>query len=115
MQVDLKRIKPIGIVLILGGSLMALILCFTGNLGIPERYVPAHDASYYQQSEQTLSELMDEVTANEFPRVDGEETCRIDTESMTLIVSTDSLQVDKLKAVLERDFGTGLFQVLPKE
>lgn len=111
MQVDLKRLKPLGIVLILAGSLMALILCFTGDLKIPEPYEPRHEAAYYSSSREGLEELMAELEAEEFPRVEGEESCLPDWEALTLTVSTDGRYVKQLQAILDRDFGQGLITV----
>ena len=50
MQVDLKKLKPIGIVVILGAAVLALIVCFTADMGIPPKYESVHDADYYLQS-----------------------------------------------------------------
>ena len=46
MQVDLKKLKPIGIVVILGAAVLALIVCFTADMGIPPKYESVHDTDY---------------------------------------------------------------------
>ena len=43
MQVDLKKLKPLGIVLILLTAVLMLVVCFTADLGVPERYEPEHN------------------------------------------------------------------------
>ena len=111
MQVDLKKLKPIGIVLILGFSIVALILCFTADMGVPDPYEPLHETDYYRQSESTLLELADELEEQVFPNTEGDETCQVNLDTMTLDIQTDAKQVKKLTAVLERDFGEGLFTV----
>jgi hypothetical protein len=112
MQVDLKKIKPIGVVLILGCSILALIMCFTVDLGIPERYYPEHDTDYYTQSSENLRELAEEAEENVLPQLEGVSDCYADFESMTVVVVTDSENSEKVLAVLERDFGKGLFNVI---
>ena len=112
MQVDLKKIKPLGIVLILGCSLLALIMCFTVDMGIPERYTPAHDADYYRESGAHLEELTAELRENVLPKLSGASDCYPDTDTMTVVVITDHENSGKVLAVLERDFGQGLFNVI---
>lgn len=112
MQVDLKKIKPLGIVLILGCSLLALIMCFTVDMGIPERYTPAHDGDYYRESTAHLEELIAEMKENVLPQLSGISDCYPDTETMTAVVITDRKNSGKVLAVLERDFGQGLFTVI---
>ena len=115
MQVDLKKLKPLGIVLILGCSILALIVCFTADMGVPERYDSLHEAVYYRQSEETLTELVSELEEFVFPRLTGIEGYSINTDTMKVDVITDPDYTNKVRLVLERDFGTELFTVMASE
>ena len=111
MQVDLKKIKPLGIVLILGFSVLVFIMCLTVKLGVPEKYTPVHDASYYTRSSETLAELAEEAKANVLTAFDGDILCEPDPEQGLVRVVVDRGLKDKVASVLERDFGPGLFSV----
>ena len=111
MQVDLKKLKPIGIIMILGCSILALIVCFTADMGVPERYDSVHEAEYYRQSEDTLNELVSELEEFVFPRLTGVEGYSVNTETMKIDIVTDADYTKKVQLVLERDFGTELFTV----
>jgi hypothetical protein len=45
-MIDLKKLKPAGVVIILGAAILALILCFTADMGVPDRTELRHDAAY---------------------------------------------------------------------
>lgn len=115
-MVDIKKLKPIGVVMILGLSVLFLIVCFTADFGVPKAYTPAHDAQYYQQNEETLLQLREELEQQEFPRLSGIVSCEPDTESMTLVITVEAGEkLNRAKAVLERDFGEGLFRFAAQE
>ena len=115
MQVDLKKLKPLGIVLILGCSLLALIMCFTVDMGVPPVYESKHEAEYYRQSEETLQELLKELEEFVFPNLTGIVSCGINTDTRKIDIVTDPEYTDKVRLVLERDFGTELFTVTASE
>ena len=46
MQVDLKRLKPLGIVLVLGCAVLAFIVCLTADMGVPDKYESLHPSQY---------------------------------------------------------------------
>ena len=115
MQVDLKKLKPLGIVLVLGFAILVFIMCLTADMGIPERYEPAHDASYYTQNGDTLRELAEEAEKNVLPAFQGRVTCQADPEAGVVRVTAEKKLVDKVRAVLDRDFGKGLFTVTAEE
>jgi len=115
MQVDLKKLKPLGIVLILGCSLLALIMCFTVDMGVPPVYESKHEAEYYRQNEETLQELAEELEEFVFPKLTGIESCSINTQTGKIDIVTDPEYTDKVRLVLERDFGTDLFTVTASE
>jgi len=111
MQVDLKKLKPLGIILILGCSILALITCFTVDMGVPPRYESLHEVEYYRQSEEHMLELVKELEANVFPNIEGINDYYIDTETMTLVIWTTEDYAKKIQLVMERDFGTELIQI----
>ena len=111
MQVNLKALKPLGVILILGCSILALIVCFTADMGVPERYDSVHEPEYYRQSEETLRELAEELEEFVFPRLTGIESYGINAETKKIEIVTDADYTDKVRLVLERDFGTELFTV----
>ena len=115
MQVDLKKLKPLGIVLVLGCAVLAFITCLTVDMGIPERYESMHTPEYYRESVEHLEELTAELEENVFPGLEGVTGCSVDTETMTVAVVTDREYTDKVRAVLERDFGEGLITVAAQE
>lgn len=108
-MVDIKKLKPFGVVLILVCSVLALIVCFTGDMGVPERVTPEHTAEYYRQSPEHLEELSSELREKLFSQIDGDIACRVDGEGMVLVISGDNTTVKKVKAAAERDFAPELF------
>ncbi len=110
MQVDLKKLKPIGIIIILGAAVLALIVCFTADMGIPPKYESAHDAEYYLQSEDTMNELAAELEENVFPQLPGVTACRYDAGSGKLAVFIENSEYGRVKQVLLRDFDERLFE-----
>lgn len=111
MQVDLKKLKPLGIVLILGCSILALIMCFTVDMGVPKPYESIHSVEYYRQNEETMKELVSELEINVFPNLAGIYNYEIDTENMVLIVYVNEEYAKKAQLIFERDFGTELIAV----
>lgn len=115
MQVDLKKLKPMGIILILGCSILALIICFTADMGVPEKYDSVHESEYYRQSEETLKELIAELEEFVFPKLTGIKSYSINTDTMKIDIVTEPEHLKKVRPVLERDFGTELFTVTSSE
>ncbi len=115
MRVDLKKIRPLGVVLILAFSALVFIMCLTVKLGVPDRYVPAHDAAYYTGSAETLTELAEEAKANVLTAFEGDILCEPDPERGLVLVVVDRGMKDRVAAVLERDFGPGLFSVTERQ
>ena len=111
MQVDLKKLKPLGIILILGCSILALITCFTADMGVPPKYDSVHEPEYYRQSEETMQELISELEENVFPNIEGILSYSINIETKKIDIVTDPDYTEKVRLVLERDFGTELFTV----
>ncbi|MBO4831171.1 MAG: hypothetical protein J5569_01710 [Oscillospiraceae bacterium] len=110
MQVDLKKLKPIGIVVVLGAAVLALIVCFTADMGIPPKYESLHDADYYLQSEDTMNELAAELEENVFPKLDGITSYGFDPESGKLRITVEKETLGRVEQVLLRDFDARLFE-----
>lgn len=115
MQVDLKKIKPLGIILILGFSVLVFVMCLTVKFGVPDKYTPAHDAAYYASSAETLAELAEEAKANVLTSFGGDIFCEPVPEEGLVRVVVDRGLKDRVAAVLERDFGPGLFSVTERQ
>ena len=115
MQVDLKKIKPLGIILILGFSVLVFVMCLTVKFGVPDKYTPAHDAAYYASSAETLAELAEEAKANVLTSFGGDILCEPVPEEGLVRVVVDRGLKDRVAAVLERDFGPGLFSVTERQ
>lgn len=115
MQVDLKRLKPLGVVLVLGCAVLAFIVCLTADMGVPEKYESLHPSQYYKESADTLDELVAELEDNVFPNLTGIVDYRADYDTMTVVVTTDKSNEKKVRAVLERDFGQELFTIAAED
>lgn len=112
MHVDLKKLKPFGIILILGCTVLALIVCFTADMGVPERYVSIHNTEYYAQNSDTMAELINEMEENVFPNIEGIEDYYINEETNQLVLVINSEYYGKTKAVILRDFDESLFEFI---
>ena len=109
MQVDIKKLKPLGVILILGFSILALIVCFTADMGIPKKYESLHDTEYYAQNSDTMNELLHEIEANVFPALPDIEEAYLNDSGTQIIIVADSESYDKVAAVISRDFDASLF------
>ena len=97
MQVDLKKIRPLGIVLILAFSALVFIMCLTANLGVPDRYMPVHDADYYASSAEHLAELAEEARTRVLTAFEGDILCEVDPDAG--FISSKSFQGRELRAL----------------
>ncbi len=105
--VDIKVLRPVGVVLFLLLGVLTVIVCLTADMGVPEIYESAHDAEYYLQSEEHLQELIGELEENVFPEFDGEISAWVQDGQIRL--RTDEDIFAKVKLVLRRDFDERLF------
>lgn len=112
MRVDIAKIKPVGAIAIVVLSAVGIFMSFTVDLGVPERYTPRHDTAYYTQNAEAMAELLLEVQTDVLPRLDGVTDCYIAADGTRIVVEAEPGELDKVKAVLERDFGEGLFVVI---
>ena len=111
-MIDLKKLKPIGVIVILGCAVLALIVCFTADMGIPDRVTLRHDTAYYAESAEHLSELEAELDASLFPQLDDVREHHVDGESMHLVITVGAKSFRKAKAALERDVDPSLFELV---
>ena len=109
-MIDLKKLKPIGVVLILGFSVLFVVMCLTLDLGVPERYTPVHSAEYYAESAEHLEELEAELAEHVFPSVRGLGEHYVDGEKLKLIVSVEEEYYDMAVAALSRDISPELIE-----
>ncbi len=114
MQVDLKKIKPLGAVLILFLAALALITCFTADMGVPDRYESLHDAEYYRQSRGSMEELKSELEENVFPQLDGIVKYYVNQNNV-LHIDVSKKSYGKVTGVLYRDFDRDLFDITALE
>ena len=110
MQVNLQKIKPIGVVLILGFSILALILMFTADMGVPEKFVPEHETEYYLASPEHLDELLGELEERLFPEFEDIDYY-VSAESMKIVVKGEGKTAKRAEQVLLRDLDERLFKV----
>ena len=111
MQVDLKKLKPLGVVLVLLTAVLMLVVCFTADLGVPERYEPEHDTAYYARSPETMEELSDEIEKNVLPDIEEAESCRYDSSTGKVVVTAKDGEAEKVRLLLKRSFDESLFEV----
>ncbi len=114
-MVDLKKIKPLGVVLILLFAVLVVVLCFTADMGVPKPYAPEHDAAWYAESDEHMAALVAELEREEFPRLEGITRYACAPGERKVTVTVDRKNFGKVSAVLERDFGTELFVFLHSE
>jgi len=110
MQVDIKKLKPLGVVLILVAAVLALITCFTADMGVPPKYESMHSAEYYLQSEATMQELVLELEQHVFPNLDGITRYELMGDTCKLAIYIDSENYVTVEQVLLRDFDARLFE-----
>ena len=111
-MVNLKKIKPIGVFMILFFSALVVVLCFVVDFGVPKAYTPAQDAAYYTQSAAHMQELVQELEENEFPRLKGIRDYTVRTDTMHVRITVEKKYYEMAAAVLDRDFGSELFDLV---
>ncbi|MCF0120379.1 MAG: hypothetical protein HUJ65_01965 [Oscillospiraceae bacterium] len=111
-MVDIKKLKPVGVVLILAFAVIGIILCLTADLGIPEPYTPEHDASYYSSGAETMRELRDEFGEHVFPQLEGITEYHFDENTMKIVVSVEKKYMSRVELALSRDIDISLFTLV---
>ena len=114
-MIDLKKLKPVGVIVILGCALLALIVCFTADMGIPDRVTLRHDAAYYAESAEHLAELEEELADGLFPQLTDVREHHVDPVSMRLVITVGAKSYGKAKAALERDVDASLFELISEK
>jgi hypothetical protein len=105
--VDIKKLRPIGVILILLLGVLTVIVCLTADMGIPEVYDSVHEDAYYMESDENMAELQSELEENVFPKFDGEISSWV--EGGVLHIKADDSIASKVELVLKRDFDESLF------
>ena len=109
MKVNLQVIKPLGGILILIFSALGIIMLFTADLGVPEKYESLHETEYYAQNADTMAELLDELYKNVFTELPGEPHGELNEAGDKIIITAGEEDFEKVKAVILRDFDESLF------
>ena len=115
MKVNLQYIKPLGGILILILSALGIIMLFTVDFGVPERYDSLRETSYYAQNADTMAELLKELQANVFPAFPGSPDGTLNETGDKIIITADKADYGKVKSLLLRDFDESLFVFEPDE
>jgi hypothetical protein len=107
-----KKVKPIGAVLILLISAIGTLMLFTADMGVPARHEPLHSTEYYLQSYDTMTKLLEELERYIFPAFDTDIRGRIELSNGNyhLVIITEQTFIGRVRAVLERDFDSVLFE-----
>lgn len=108
MKVDLQKIGPVGIVIILLISAIAFAMFFTVDLGVPAPYQSLHDTEYYRQSYETMQALHEELTAHVLPNLEGVVDSAVGPDRR-ITVAIRARYYDRVTGVLLRDFDASLF------
>ena len=114
-MVDIKKLKPLGVALILICAVLAVIICVTADLGVPDRYVSAHDTEYYRTDRGTMQELLDEFRNNVLPGLQGVKECRLNDAGDRVEVTIEGRYYARMRAVILRDFDASLFDIVRAE
>jgi len=104
-----KKIKPVGIVMILLFSIVGTYMMFTFSFDIPPRYESIHTTDYYRQNAETIQELHTELQEFVFPSIDGILESSVLPDQRMILIHVSSEHHDKVKAIILRDFDEELF------
>jgi len=105
-----KKVGPVGIILILVISAAGIFLSYTADLGVPQRYDSKHDTAYYTQNADTMTELLAELREFVFPALDGIVDSNLSEDGGHIVIHIDKSNYDKVRAVILRDFDESLFE-----
>jgi hypothetical protein len=105
-----KKIGPFGAALVLVLSAVAIILAFTIDLGVPERYVSLHDTEYYMQNTETMAELLDELREHVFPRLEGITNSYVSPNGDVVVIYINEADFEKTRGTIVRDFEDIMFE-----
>ena len=98
-----KKITPLGCAAFAVLFLAALVACFFAARPPISGYKPPHDAAYYAQSGETLTELKQELEANVFPKVNGVESCEVSDGKLTVTIAEDTFAATRGKILYYYD------------
>jgi len=106
-QEFVKKIRPVGVVMFLLLFVLYFVVCFTARPDPLAGYASPHDANYYAQNEQTLTELKTELETTVFPLLTGEERCKVKDGKLELVL--DSTNYKASRSALLKHFDGNLF------
>jgi len=104
-----KKVGPVGIILILVISAAGIILSYTADLGVPQRYESKHDTSYYARDAETMAQLLAELREFVFPSLEGIVDSYVSNDGGHIVIHVETRQLNKVRAVILRDFDESLF------
>ena len=113
MKVDLQTIKPLGGIIILVLSALGIIMLFTVDFGVPDRYESLRETEYYARNADTMAELLDELCEHVFPAYPGEPHGALNEAGDKIIITAGEKDFEKVKALILRDFDESLFVFAP--
>jgi len=105
-----KKVGPVGIILILVISAAGIILSYTADLGVPERYYSKQNTEYYAQNADTMNELLAELREFVFPSLDGITQSYLSEGGGVIVIFIDEINYNKVRAVILRDFDESFFE-----
>ena len=105
-----KKIGPLGMVMILLFSAVGTFMLFSADLGAPPRYDSRHTAEYYGQSAETMEELHEELRIYVFPSIEGILESSVLPDGRQILIRTSPEHYDRVKAAILRDFDEALFE-----
>ena len=103
-----KWLKPGGCILLIVVFVLVLMMCFGSSKDPLPGYESAEDTAYYAQSDETLKELGQELENNVFPRLEGEESWRI--ENGRVVVTLEEEYFIATRAAILRYYDDSLFE-----
>jgi len=104
-----KKIGMFGAVLFLILSAAGVILFFTADLGVPDRYESRHDTAYYAQNADTMAELLGELREFVYPNIEGITESYLSADGKSIIIRAESRNLNRVRVTILRDFDEELF------
>lgn len=98
-----RKITPLGCAAFAALFVAVIAACFLAARPPISGYKAPHDAAYYAQSAETLSELKQELETNVFPQVKGVESCEISNGKLTVTIAEDTFAATRGKILYYYD------------
>ena len=101
-----KKIRPVGCVLLLALGVIVTVLCFTHNSDPIKGYQPPEDTAYYAANPQAL---VQELEKSVFPALEGEEQATV-TSDGKVRVSVDAEHYILTRGAILQYFDSSLLE-----